>query len=193
MKPTTQNNMNKSESIAKLSAALCKAQAEMSGAVKGANNPFFNSKYANLEEVIRVVKGPFESNGLCFVQFPVSGEGSAGVETVIIHESGEFISNEFMLKCAKSDPQGMGSAITYARRYGLQSAVGIPSEDDDGQAASTPTKVLTPTADQVIASFKSQKTQSELDVKYEKANTITHLKENAAITAAYESRKLELK
>jgi len=192
MKPTTQNNMNKSESIAKLSAALCKAQAEMSGAVKGANNPFFKSKYANLEEVIRVVKGPFESNGLCFVQFPVSGEGSAGVETVIIHESGEFISNEFMLKCAKSDPQGMGSAITYARRYGLQSAVGIPSEDDDGQAASTPTKVLTPTADQVIASFKSQKTQSELDVKYEKANTITHLKGNAAITAAYKSRKLEL-
>tara|TARA_R110000868_G_scaffold397161_1_gene669705 strand:+ start:595 stop:1152 length:558 start_codon:yes stop_codon:yes gene_type:complete len=184
--------MNKSESIAKLSAAFVKAQAEMSGAKKSAKNPFFKSNYANLEEIIYCVREPFATHGLGFIQFPIAGKGSAGVETIILHESGEWISGDFLLDCVKSDPQGMGSAITYARRYGLQSAVGIPSEDDDGQAASTPTKVLTPTADQVIASFKSQKTQSELDVKYEKANTITHLKGNAAITAAYESRKLEL-
>ena len=110
----------------------------MAGATKSAANPFFKSKYANLEEVIRVVKTAFEANGLSFVQFPISGEGTAGVETIILHESGEFISNEFMLKCSKADPQGMGSAITYARRYGLQSACGIPSEDDDGNAASAP-------------------------------------------------------
>ena len=110
----------------------------MAGATKGAANPFFKSKYANLEEVIKVVKDAFAAYGLCFVQFPISGEGTAGVETIILHESGEFISNEFLLKCSKSDPQGMGSAITYARRYGLQSACGIPSEDDDGNAASKP-------------------------------------------------------
>ena len=110
----------------------------MAGATKSAANPFFKSKYANLEEVIRVVKTAFEANGLSFVQFPISGEGTAGVETIILHESGEFISNEFLLKCSKADPQGMGSAITYARRYGLQSACGIPSEDDDGNAASAP-------------------------------------------------------
>ena len=110
----------------------------MAGATKSAANPFFKSKYANLEEVIKVVKAAFEANGLCFVQFPISGDGTAGVETIIMHESGEFISNEFLLKCAKTDPQGMGSAITYARRYGLQSACGIPSEDDDGNAASAP-------------------------------------------------------
>ena len=135
--------MNKSESISKLAPALCKAQVLMAGATKTQANNFFKSKYANLEEVIRVVKAAFEANGLSFVQFPISGEGTAGVETIILHESGEFISNEFMLKCAKSDPQGMGSAITYARRYGLQSACGIPSEDDDGNAASAPTPPMT--------------------------------------------------
>ena len=127
--------MNKSETIASLAAALNKAQAEMSGAKKSAKNPFFKSNYANLEEVINCVKEPFANNGLSFVQFPISGDGLAGVETIIMHESGEFIANEFMLKCAKNDPQGMGSAITYARRYGLQSACGIPSEDDDGESA----------------------------------------------------------
>ncbi len=128
--------MNKSESITKLAAALSKAQAELGGAKKTQANSFFKSKYANLEEVINCVKEPFANNGLSFVQFPISGEGTAGVETIIMHESGEYIANEFLLKCAKTDPQGMGSAITYARRYGLQSAVGIPSEDDDGNAAS---------------------------------------------------------
>ena len=127
--------MNKSENIASLAAALNKAQAEMSGAKKSAKNPFFKSNYANLEEVINCVKEPFANNGLSFVQFPISGDGLAGVETIIMHESGEFIANEFMLKCAKNDPQGMGSAITYARRYGLQSACGVPSEDDDGEGA----------------------------------------------------------
>ena len=130
--------MNTSETLSKLAPALVKAQAAMAGATKSAANPFFKSKYANLEEVIRVVKEPFAANGLSFVQFPISGEGTAGVETIILHESGEFISNEFLLKCSKADPQGMGSAITYARRYGLQSACGIPSEDDDGNAASVP-------------------------------------------------------
>jgi hypothetical protein len=127
--------MDKSETIANLAAALTKAQAEMSGAKKSAKNPFFKSKYANLEEVIHCVKEPFANNGLSFAQFPVSEDGSAGVETIIMHESGEFISNSFMLKCAKNDPQGMGSAITYARRYGLQAAVGVPAEDDDGEVA----------------------------------------------------------
>jgi len=135
--------MDKSDSIKNLALSLHKAQSEMAGATKGAANPFFKSKYANLEEVIKVVKDAFSPNGLSFVQFPISGEGTAGVETIILHESGEFISNEFLLKCSKADPQGMGSAITYARRYGLQSACGIPSEDDDGNAASAPTPKMT--------------------------------------------------
>ena len=130
--------MNKSESIAELAKALNLAQSEMSGAKKKAANPFFKSKYANLEEVIHCIKEPFSNNGLSYVQFPVTEEGKAGVETILMHNSGEWISSSFVLKVAKNDPQGMGSAITYARRYGLQSAVGVPSEDDDGNMASKP-------------------------------------------------------
>tara|TARA_R110000782_G_scaffold172672_2_gene264282 strand:+ start:1504 stop:2121 length:618 start_codon:yes stop_codon:yes gene_type:complete len=132
--------MNKSESIKHLATALGKAQAEMSAAKKSAKNPFFKSKYANLEEVIHCIKEPFADNGLSFVQFPVAEDGMAGVETILMHESGEWISGVFMLKCSKNDPQGMGSAITYARRYGLQSAVGVPSEDDDGAGATQRSK-----------------------------------------------------
>ena len=127
--------MKKSEQIEQLAAALCKAQAEMAGAKKTAKNPFFKSNYANLEEVIHCIRQPFADNGLSFMQFPLAEEDRAGVETIILHSSGEWISNKLMLKCSKVDPQGMGSAITYARRYGLQAAVGLPSEDDDGNAA----------------------------------------------------------
>lgn len=127
--------MNKSENISELAKALSKAQAEMSGAKKSSNNPFFKSKYADLKEVIECVKEPFADNGLSFVQFPISNDGFAGVETVIMHSSGEWISNEYMLKVAKNDPQGIGSAITYARRYALQAACGVPSEDDDAESA----------------------------------------------------------
>ncbi len=127
--------MNKSDNIAELAKALSKAQADMSGAKKSSNNPFFKSKYADLKEVIECVKEPFADNGLSFAQFPISNDGFAGVETVIMHSSGEWISNEYMLKVSKNDPQGIGSAITYARRYALQAACGVPSEDDDGESA----------------------------------------------------------
>ncbi len=132
--------MKSSESLKELATAMNKAQSEMSGAKKKAKNPFFKSNYANLEEVIHCIKEPFADNGLSFMQFPVAEDGFAGVETIIMHNSGEWISNELMLKVSKNDPQGMGSAITYARRYGLQAAVGVPSEDDDGNAATRPAR-----------------------------------------------------
>ena len=132
--------MNKSESIKEIATALNKAQAEMSGAQKKSKNPFFKSSYANLEEVINCVKEPFMNNGLSYMQWPIASDGYAGVETIIMHTSGEWISSELLLKCSKNDPQGMGSAITYARRYSLQAAAGVPSEDDDGNKASAPQK-----------------------------------------------------
>lgn len=131
--------MKHSDTLNELPAALSKAQSEMSGAKKTAKNPFFKSNYANLEEVIHCIKEPFSDNGLSFMQFPITQDGFAGVETIILHKSGEWVSNEFMLKCAKNDPQGMGSAITYARRYGLQAACGVPSEDDDCNEATQST------------------------------------------------------
>jgi hypothetical protein len=180
--------MNKSESIAKLAPALVAAQSEMTGAKKSANNPFFKSKYANLEEVINVVKSAFASHGLSFIQFPVSSEEHAGVETIILHESGEFISNQFLLKCAKSDPQGMGSAITYARRYGLQSAVGIPSEDDDGNAASAPEPKQTKA--QAVALLAAASTLDELSAAWVKISVDN--KKNDDVIGLKNARKDEL-
>ena len=157
--------MEKSESIKHLAAALNKAQAVMSGAKKSAANPFFKSKYANLEEVIACVKEPFADNGLSYMQFPITQDDRAGVETIVMHESGEWISGSFMLKCAKLDPQGMASSVSYARRYGLQSIAGIPSEDDDGNAASqAPKAPRTPamTSEDAVAKLYSAKSQEEL-------------------------------
>jgi len=135
--------MNKSDSIKNLAVAMCSAQAEMGGAAKGAANPFFKSKYADLSSVVQAIKEPFANHGLSYVQFPVEDGGRVGIETILMHESGEWLSNSFTVQLTKQDAQGAGSAITYCRRYGLQAVAGIPSEDDDGNAASkpkTPTK-----------------------------------------------------
>lgn len=129
--------MEKSDSIKSLAGAMCKAQGEMGGAHKGANNPFFKSKYADLGAVIEVVKEPFTNNGLSYVQFPINDGDKIGVETILMHESGEWLSHSFTVKASKQDAQGAGSVITYCKRYGLQAVAGIPSEDDDGNAASS--------------------------------------------------------
>lgn len=127
--------MQKSESIKHIAAALNKAQAEMSGAKKGANNPFFKSKYADMNSVVDAVRIPFCNNGLSYSQFPIMQDNKVGVETILMHESGEWMSDILVLPMVKQDPQAAGSAITYAKRYALQSIAGIPSEDDDGNAA----------------------------------------------------------
>jgi hypothetical protein len=126
--------MNKSDSIKELATALNKAQAEMSGAKKKATNPFFKVKYSDLNAVVDAIRIPFCDNGLSYSQFPLFDNGCVGVETILMHESGEWISSVLMLPMVKQDPQAAGSAITYARRYSLQSIAGIPSEDDDGNS-----------------------------------------------------------
>ena len=128
--------MNKSETIKELAIALCKAQAEMGGAAKGKDNPFFKSKYADLSAIIQAIKEPFAKNGLSYTQFPIEDNGRIGIETMLMHSSGEWLSQSFTVNLTKQDAQGAGSAITYCRRYGLQAVAGIPSEDDDGNSAS---------------------------------------------------------
>ena len=128
--------MNKSDDIKELAAALCKAQSEMGGASKDASNPFFKSSYADLSSVIRAIKQPFADNGLSYSQLPLSGDGLVGVTTILMHSSGQWLSSDLLLKPTKADPQAAGSTLTYCRRYALQAIAGIPSEDDDGNAAS---------------------------------------------------------
>lgn len=132
--------MKTSESIAELATALCIAQGEMGGAVKGSDNPFFKSKYADLSAVIAAIKEPFAKNGLSYIQFPITttnsiGEKFVGVSTRIMHSSGEWIESEYYMPLLKNDPQSFSSLVTYSRRYSLQAAAGIPSEDDDGEKA----------------------------------------------------------
>lgn len=127
--------MKQSESIDKLATALCKAQAMMGGAVKDSSNPFFKSSYADLTSVVKAVKEPFAENGISYVQFPYSTDRGVGVTTRLMHSSGQWLESEFVLPMSKNDPQGAGSAITYARRYALQSVAGIPTADDDAEAA----------------------------------------------------------
>ena len=127
--------MNSSESIKNLSAALVKAQASMGGAVKDSKNPFFKSSYADLTSVIMAIKEPFSKAGIAYTQFPTNDENRVGVVTRLMHESGEWLETSYTLPLVKSDPQSAGSAITYARRYALQSIAGIPTADDDAESA----------------------------------------------------------
>lgn len=127
--------MYSSEKIDEIATALCVAQAVMGGAVKGSGNPFFKSKYANLSDVMQVIKEPFAANGLSYVQFPISTDNSVGVCTRLMHCSGQWLEQEFLLPMVKRDPQSGGSCITYARRYGLAAMAGIPQVDDDAEAA----------------------------------------------------------
>lgn len=130
--------MQRSEAIDALAKALCAAQAEMPVAPKQSNNPHFGSKFAGLPEVREVAK-TLHKHGLSFVQ-PTSSPDpqSVMVETVLLHTSGQWLSSSLTLRPVKQDPQGFGSAITYARRYSLCALVGIVAdEDDDGNAAST--------------------------------------------------------
>lgn len=128
--------MDKSDSIAKIASAIAKAQAEMENAAKDTKNPFFKSTYADLKSVTGVIKAATSKNGLSFIQVCHESENGVKVETVILHESGEFIScGVLSVPAAKQDPQGYGSALTYARRYSLSAAFGVAPEDDDGNAA----------------------------------------------------------
>lgn len=132
--------MKHSESIAALAGALAKAQLQIEPATKNATNPHFRSHYADLASIWDACRGPLNSNGLSIVQFPCDGEvGRTGLCTMLLHSSGEYISEVVTTRSQKDDPQGLGSALTYLRRYALAAVVGVTAtEDDDGNAASTP-------------------------------------------------------
>ena len=126
-----------------ITKALIKFHNSGAAAKKSANNPFFKSRYASLEEVIETVRAEAGKCGLTFTQLVDFQDGIIFVRTIIMHESGQALEGRTPVVCKDNqDPQKMGSGITYAKRYGLQAAFGLPSEDDDGNAASqTSTKV----------------------------------------------------
>jgi len=130
-----------------LATALIKFHDSGAAAKKGAANPFFKSKYASLEEVIETVRAEAGKVGLTFTQLVDFDEHHIFVTTIVMHESGECVTGRTpVLTKDNTDPQKMGSGITYAKRYGLQAAFGLPSEDDDGNAASVSSPKVTKVA-----------------------------------------------
>jgi hypothetical protein len=126
--------MNKSESIKNIAGALVKFQASVSKVAKESNNPFFKSKYASLANILSTIQKPLSDCGLAISQFP---DGDA-LTTIILHaESGEWMESSYVMPVAKqNDPQAMGSAMTYARRYALGSILNLNiDDDDDGEKA----------------------------------------------------------
>lgn len=124
--------MNQSESIKLLSAALVKFQGMITAVPKDSTNPFFKMKYASLGSIMEHIRTPMLKCGLAVTQGGESlTDGHIVIETTLMHESGEFVSTLLPIKPKSDDPQGMGSAITYARRYGISAILGIVADEDD--------------------------------------------------------------
>lgn len=174
--------MKSSEQTNELALALNLAQSQMGGAIKDSSNPFFKSSYADLTSVIKAIKQPFADNGLSYTQFPVSVDGRIGVATRLMHVSGQYIESEFALPVVKQDPQAAGSAITYARRYALQSIAGIPTADDDAESAMLRGAIDNIIDDEKVVTITNLIEQTESDekkfCKLFKVSSVTGLKES---------------
>lgn len=132
----------KSEQINELAAALSKAQGEMSAATKDSNNPFFKSKYADLNSVWEACRGPLSRNGLSVSQIPFQDETESCLYTILMHSSGQWIQSKMMMRIKPdtktNELQVMGSCISYLRRYALMAIVGIaPGDEDDGNSVTS--------------------------------------------------------
>lgn len=144
--------MENSAEIAAISKALVVAQLKMGTAKKDSNNPFFKSKYADLNAIREACIPALNEVGISVLQPTVQKDGKNFVQTILLHESGEYISGLTEIVYNKpNDAQAQGSGITYARRYGLQSMCNVGAEDDDGNKASQPVQngnghVIAPTA-----------------------------------------------
>lgn len=130
------NLMNRSETITEIAKALAKFQSEVSDPNRTKENAFLKSKYVTLDSLLQAVRPVLANNGLSFLQVPFTGTDVVSVTTMLLHESGEWLeSDPFTLPLMKKDPQGVGSVVTYARRYSLSSILGVAwDEDDDAQS-----------------------------------------------------------
>lgn len=138
--------MKHTDSLTKLAPALVAAQAELKAVGKDAKNPHFKNTYASLDAIIEAIRPTLAKHGLAVVQgatvpmtTDVGGLVGFAVETMLIHTSGEWITNTAIMPITKADPQGAGGALTYGRRYSLSALLALATdEDDDGHAASRP-------------------------------------------------------
>lgn len=136
MENPTEYNVTMGGDVAALFAALAKAQGQMGAAKKGADNPHFKSRFADLATVLEAILPPLNANGLALVQLPGHAEGKVTLTTMITHTGGAWLCSKAATDVGRgSGPQAVGSAISYLRRYCAQAALALPAEDDDGEAA----------------------------------------------------------
>lgn len=139
----------------KISKAFVQAQKAFAPALKSSSNPHFKSKYADLAACVEAVIDALNAQGIGLMQRTAHSDDGVTVETVLIHESGEQLSGGYLhVPASKQDPQGYGSALTYARRYSLMATCGIAPEDDDGNAASKPKKDVEPLNEALLATLR---------------------------------------
>jgi hypothetical protein len=183
-----------------LATALVKAQSEMSNPKKGNTNPFFKSKYADLNSVREAVIPVLNANGISVLQPMVNIDGKNFIKTILVHESGEMLESFTEIVYAKqNDAQAQGSGITYARRYGLQSFACVGADDDDGNAASQPQVKYT--TNNFIKQLKNDMSIAEIQKKLDGCKTIDELNTlfptitpmTEAIKAMFSARKIQLK
>lgn len=129
--------MKRSDSTQNIAAALCAAQSQLGHAIKGNTNPAFRSKYADLTAYIDASREALAANGLALTQGISSDGQKVTVTTLLLHKSGEWLESELTLQAMKPDPQGIGSAASYGRRYSLAALLNMGADDDDGNAASS--------------------------------------------------------
>lgn len=180
--------MHTSETLVKFAPAFLLAQRAITFAAKDATNPHFRNKYADLPAVIEAVKPALNAAGIAFTQTPAPSEpGTLALCTRLQHESGEFIEDTCTLPLPKADPQGYGSAMTYARRYALAAICGLFQDDDDGNAASATPATAKPAKSQgnALSGPISDKTRDALVNLMEKS---PHA--NARIEAALKAFKV---
>lgn len=150
--------MMKSETISELAKALVKFNGEVSRIAKDAANPFYKNTYATLDNIIDEVRPILNKHGLSIMQFP-SGDGEhVTLKTLLLHESGEWIESDAVsMKPVKNDPQAVGSAISYARRYSLNAFLNLNTgEDDDGHKATQPEKGSSDTGPSNLSTLKAK-------------------------------------
>ena len=177
--------MNTSQTITKIAAALVQAQSEMGNATKDAINPFFKKTYADLNAIREAVLPVLNRNGICAIQPTIVIDGCDFVETILLHNSGEFISSLTRIVVDKvNDAQRHGSGLSYARRYALQSIVNIGAEDDDANKAVAPQQVK---EKKEIAkeTIKNQEEINHAVAKLPLLTTVEELKEFKKILPTY--------
>jgi hypothetical protein len=179
-----------------IASALVKAQKAFGPALKTATNPHFKSRYADLAACVEAVIEGLNSAGIALVQRTSLDDNGVTVETVFVHESGEMLEcGKLHVPAAKHDPQGYGSALTYARRYSLMAACGIAPEDDDGNAGSKGTsKVTDATVNALLDDIAESNSHDQLKEAFFKAiKTVgDDQKARDQITKAKDQRKATL-